>query len=100
MGRVESHEAGFPPLYVAFRGVTIGYVSAERPFPPEASVAEPDAKIGRRPSLFMLWRIGGLWSLHVQGQQKEEARGRGQGRLLKPILVPKEVYEQADHFSW
>ena len=38
-------------------------------------------------------------SLHVQGQQKEQARGRGQGRQLKPILVPKEVYEQACHRS-
>ena len=35
------------------------------------SSPEPDAKIGRRPSLTMLWRIGGLWSLHVQGQQEE-----------------------------
>src|ERR1019366_4135593 len=66
---------------------------------PRPVLTEPDAKIGRRPSLFMLWRIGGLWSLHVQGQQKEQVRGRGQGRLLKPILVPKEVYEQADHRS-
>src|ERR1017187_6593321 len=58
---------------------------------PRPVLTEPDAKIGRRPSLFMLWRIGGLWSLHVQGQQKEQVRGRGQGRLLKPILVAKEV---------
>jgi hypothetical protein len=67
---------------------------------PRPALIEPDAKIGRRPSLLMLWRIGGLWSLHVQGQQKEQVRGRGQGRLLKPILVPKEVYEQADRCSW
>src|ERR1700730_8265330 len=67
---------------------------------PRPALSEPAAKIGRRPSLFMLWRIGGLWSLHVQGQQKERVRGCGQGRLLKPILVPEEVYEQADRCPW
>ena len=28
-------------------------------------------KIGRRPSLLTPWRIGGLLSLHVQGQHEE-----------------------------
>ncbi len=54
---------------------------------PRPVLSEPDAKIGRRPSLYMLWRIGGLWSLHVQGQHEEQARGRGQGRYPRLILI-------------
>jgi hypothetical protein len=70
-----------------------------RPFPPEAgSDFEPERQIGRRPSLVTPWRIEGLLSLHVQGRRQELARRRGQGRLPKLILAPKEAHEQATCF--